>query len=422
MPRHTLFFSFILLGLSMLAGCHGGGAHADSPPPDARRPVLRSQTRLAAERQTRIGEGKVQVQDPPALSRTGEPQSQTQRPAPPPPLEGGRSAIRSDVLLVNDTLLSADEVLYAIRDELAAARKELSGEALEAEVMRYVQSQLQLEVGTMLVYEKAVSKLSDPQRKQLDQAVGREIDARVAQDFGDSMARFERDLADHGLTLEVFRKRLERQLVVRSYTREILLPRVQVRRDELLAYYRDHSDEFSEHESRELLMIAEPFAAFLEDGQDWATAPRTQQLRAKLAAKRQIRAAQQALAGRPFRDVARELSHGPRASEGGSWGPIGAPLRAPYDEISGKIFGYSTGQTSEPIELDDGWYIVSCGAISPGKTHTFMEVQEKVRKQLTEQRFDRLASDYIMRLANKATISDLRSFMEATARKALAGE
>jgi peptidyl-prolyl cis-trans isomerase SurA len=413
-----------LLALSMLAGgCQAAGGKSDdaAPPPDVRRPQLRSQTQLAAERLTRITQGAVQAQDPPALDSTGQPRSETQRPPPTPPLDGGRSAIHSDVLLVNDKLLSADEVLYPIRAEIAAARAELTGEALEAEVVRWVQSRLQLEVGTLLVYEKAVSTLNDQQRAQLDQAVERELDAVVAQDFGDSMARFERDLADNGLTLDLVRKRLQRQMVVRSYTREVLLSKVTVRRDELLAYFRDNPERFSEAESRELLMIAAPFAAFLEEGQTWSLAPRAQQLRAKLAAKRHIRAAAAALAGRPFRDVAREQSRGPRASEGGSWGFIGAPLRAPLDEISSKIFDYSTGQKSEPIELEDGWYIVACGAISPGKTYTFMEVQEQVRHGLTEERFEQLASDYIMRLADKATISDLRSFLEATARKALNG-
>lgn len=330
-------------------------------------------------------------------------------------------AIRSDVLIVNDATLTADEVLYPLWDELAAARGELSGSALGAHAARLVHAQVQLEVGALLVYAQAIKTLPDSQKQRIQAAVDQELRATVAQRFGDSTARYEKHLSDRGLSLEAIKRRIERQLLVRAYTREMLLPRVVVRRDELLAHFREHASEYAEPETRELLMIAAPYAAFLDEGLAWEQADRPQRLRAKLAARRHMRAVQDELKVHPFREVAQRMSKGPRAAQGGSWGPIAEPLAPPYEQVSAVVFELGTGRVSELIETDRGLYLVSCGAIVPARRYSFMDVQGRIRAELTERRFEALASEYILGLAERATISDLAGFIEIATERALRG-
>ena len=207
---------------------------------------------------------------------------------------------------------------------------------------------------------------------------------------------------------------------VKRYTHETLIPRIHIARHELLAYYRDNLKRFSTNETRELRMIELPYERFLPDGVTWQAASTSAQARAKLQAKRRARTAHEALQHRDFRDLAREHSLGVHAEDGGSWGRIGQPLQPPYDEPSRKIFEFDEGQISEPIETATGCYIVQCGRIEPATKTPFVDVQEELRIELENQRFNKLAADYVFRLAEKATISDLNGFINSAVERAVA--
>jgi peptidyl-prolyl cis-trans isomerase C len=169
-------------------------------------------------------------------------------------------------------------------------------------------------------------------------------------------------------------------------------------------------------------MIEAPFEAFLDEGATWATAREDQQAQARLRAVRHIRAAHEALRGRAFEDVAREFSRGVSADSGGSWGAIGQPLEPPFEEATKLIFQYQSGQYSEPVETPVGWLIVRCGAITPAVTPTFANVQERIRAELTERRFNELLLEYITDLSKRATMSSVDSFVQATVKRAIDGD
>ncbi|MFQ5806927.1 MAG: peptidyl-prolyl cis-trans isomerase [Phycisphaerae bacterium] len=393
------------------------GARTPPPPPDARRPVLRTEAELSTGRAEGIRRGEVVLTEAPVVEAE-------QRPAPPPrpiPIRRSKDSICSDILMVNDSALTVAEVLYPLREWIEQTRATQTARGFVEQLRRRVRDHVRQEIGSLLVYEEALSDLGDPQLAALDEAVAREVDGRVSRDFGDSMARLENHLQRHGLTMEGFRELIKRRLVVSSYTREMLTPQIRIRRDELLAYYRRNLKRYCTEETRELLMIEMPFDQFLPAGVTWQTASKATRDRTKSQALRRIRAAHDALAQRDFREVAREYSHGVHAGDGGSWGQIGQPLQPPYDEPSRKIFELEEGQYSEPIETATGWYIVQCGEIDPATKTPFADVQEEIRVQLEDRRFAKLAGDYIFRLAERATISDLNAFINSAVERAVAG-
>jgi hypothetical protein len=387
------------------------------PPPDARRPALKTEIELAGERAERVRRGEVILAEAPVVDAE-------RRPNPPPrpaPIQPSRNSIRSDILMVNKSVLTVAEVLYPLREWIEQTRGTQTPRGFVDQLTRRVRDHVRQEIGSLLVYEKALSRLNDPQVTALDEAVSREVDARVSRDFGDSVARFENHLQRHGLTTERFRELVKRQLVVSSYMRETLGPQIRIRRDELLAYYRANLKRYSTDETREFLLIAVPFEQFLPTGVSWEKAPEPVRDQAVLQAKRHADAAHEALGQRDFRDVAREYSRGVHAEDGGSWGQIGQPLQPPYDELSRKIFEFEEGQYSEPIQTATGWYIVQCGRINPATKTPFADVQEAIRAELENQRFTKLAGDHIFRLAERATISDLKGFIDSAVERAVAG-
>ncbi len=406
----------LCVSLAGVGGCTRRAETSPGPPPDARRPVIKSEAELAAERRSRIEAGTVVPTTAPTLDIERPPRAPATPPA--PPLTPGPGAIAAELLTVNDQALTVAEVLYPLENELTELRRTQTLAGFRERARQTIRQESTRVIGTLLVYAEGSASLSENQRQTLKAAVDREVEDLRNREFGGSGARLAAHLAERGLTLEQFRLRTERELVARQYLREKLLPQIQLRRDELLAAYRERQAEFTTPETRELLMIEVPFARLLPEGLSWERAPAPARAQAKAAAVRRIRAAEEALATRPFEDVAREYSLGPTAAKGGSFGPIGKPLQPPYAELSRLIFEFEAGQVSAPLETPTGWYIVKCGAIRPAVRRTFAEVQEELRRDLMERRFVRLSTDYYVKLAQQATISSLDAFLNAAVREA----
>jgi hypothetical protein len=406
----------ILLGAA-LAGLAGGCRHSGDPPPppDARRPVIKSEQELAAQRDELIQAGKVTPTSAPALLAA---ESSSPRIMLPPPIAPTPGAIEAEILLVNDSVLTIPEALYTLWERLAEARKTYTREGFVEQAQRMLRARVQQEVGALLIYKEAMAKLNDPQRDKVKEALDKEVKEQISRDFGGSSARFQRHLAEHGLTLEQFRTLLEREMVARQYTREKLLPQITVRRDELLAHYRRTVEQRSSAETRALWMIEVPFEAFGPPGKPWAQVSAAERAQARAEAVRQIRQAHAALADQPFEEVSRRYSKGVQAAQGGSWGEIARPLQPPYDQVSAKVFDLAEGEYSEPFETDRGWYIVRCGQITPAKRVAFADVQEDLRRELIERKFEKLSAEYMIRLAEGATVASLDAFIKAGVRRA----
>jgi parvulin-like peptidyl-prolyl isomerase len=330
-----------------------------------------------------------------------------------------RGSIRSDILVVNDGVVSASEVLYAARTDVAKARREKSGVELRDALIEILRRQTQTEVGTLLVYADAHAQLADQQKEALDTLVEREVERRIGVEFGGSKAAFVAHLQQYDLAPGAYKEQVRRRLVVQSYARERLMPQAFLRRDELLAYYRENQARFATPETRELFMMEMPFDRYLPEGQPWITASEAAKRRARLAAVRAARAAHADLASRPFEDVAREYSRGIKAAEGGAWGEIGQPLQPPYDEATQRVFTFSAGQVSEPMETPEGWCIVKCGQIKPAQQRSFAEAQDDIRRAMEDDRFNRLSTDAIIKLAENAQMSDLPTFLESVVLRAM---
>jgi len=418
MPRHVAG-AVVLLMLFFASAVSCRRSVDPSAPPDARRPVLKHEAELAADRSDRIARGEVVANPTPVVEAEREQLERLRRPPPPAAPPG---SIRADLLLIDDAVLTVDEVLYPLRDAIDEARRTRTARGFVEQVERLVRDQVRGEIGRQLIYAKALSGLSDPQKEQLDKSVQHDIEARVTSEFGGSEARLRAHLEEHGLTLEKYREAVKRELVVRTYTREMLLPQVQVRREELLRHYRENLPQYSTPEARELLLIELPFAAFAPQGAAWESLSETARAPAKLEAMRRARAAHGALRARPFDEVAREFSRGRHAEAGGAWGLIAQPLQPPYDEVSRRIFSMQPGAVSEPIETPDGWYIVGCGGIEAGSVRSFEQVQEEIRKELEERRFNRIANEYVLKLAAKATIVSLDAFIRTAVERVAAGD
>lgn len=427
MCKSASFVSKIACGIALMAslaaGCKSSGKTADAgpPPPDASRPVLKTEAELAAEREQRIRVGEVRPANAPIVAAERA-RFEAARPTNvvPPPIQAEPTAMRGDILMVNREVVTVAQILYPLREQILEARTSRTAEGVREAIERIVRQTTQQEVGGLLVYEKGVANLEEPQMKALDAAVDTELNQRIAREFDGSTARLVAQLDRFGLTKAQYKEMLKRQIVVRSYTRELLMPKIQIRREELYEAYEASIGRYRTPAARELLVIEAPFDRFLDDGVTWDSATSGQKAQARLAAMRNIRAAAEAVAGgREFGEVAREFSKSASAEKGGSWGMIGAPLQPPFNAVSKPIFAFEEGQVSEPIETESGWYLVKCGRVEASKTTSFQEAQDEIRDRLRDEKFNRLAGEYVVKLAREATITSMDEFVRLAIQRAM---
>ncbi|MCA9242388.1 MAG: peptidyl-prolyl cis-trans isomerase [Phycisphaerales bacterium] len=400
----------------------------DAGPPDARRPQLKTDAELAADRAKALRSAAANPNAPSARgSIVADKQDNAAAPAPSPdlapPLVPGKGTIRGGVLMVNDLPLTIPETLYPVRTELLAARAGQTDRGFESAARQIIINELRTDVGTLLLYQDATRELTDQQKKAIDTAVEREVKQRVAREFGGSEAKLDNHLATFGLTREEHDDMVKRAMVVRQYLRERLVARMTLRRDDLLNFYTANPDKWSTPASRELLLIEAPIATFLPDGVTMQTASPAAVARARLAATRHMRSAHEALRSRHFADVAKEFSRDTHAELGGSWGPIGQPLEGePFHALSERIFKYHQGQYSEPVETEDAWYIVGCGEVVNAKTRSFAEAQDDIRQELERARFVKASNEYMAKLVERATITSMEEFIDAATTAVMSGQ
>lgn len=141
---------------------------------------------------------------------------------------------------------------------------------------------------------------------------------------------------------------------------------------ELLVYYREHSEEFTVDESRELRLIQIPIR--LESGESPVI----------LAASISKKAREDP---KTFEALAKKYSVGPGAAEGGYWG-----WKKPddmRDDLSAAAFRLKKGQVSDVVATSIGYFIIEVDNIKAGQVQLFEKAQAFIRRKIQNERFQK---------------------------------
>jgi len=292
------------------------------------------------------------------------------------------------VLNINDESLTVEDVLEPLMPTLREQTAALPPMQLQRFVRDRVQVELIAQVQDVLLYQEASKSITDQILGVVDRYVYQEIRDRVTREFGGRQTRFEVHLASLGMTLKDAREKVRRRIVIVKYLQDHVIVRIaDPTRQELLDYYNANIESYTQHGSRELCMIDIPKD---DDAQ---------------ASRRAIEEARRRLdAGEDFREVARGLSRGIHAAEGGSWGHIKAPLHGRYAEPSAIFFELAEGRTSGIVETDDAFFIVKVADVIESETRLFVDVQPELVERYRNAQFEKLRSEKVRELLEKAAI------------------
>jgi peptidyl-prolyl cis-trans isomerase SurA len=251
--------------------------------------------------------------------------------------------VDEDPVLLSE--VEREAALYKLERSQQGQPNELDDAALRKEVLdRLVETKL------MIAAAKEAEIEVD------DREVQQDVDANIQElvrHFG-TQAALEQELERNGMNLADYRARTASQLRDRRYMAAVVnrfvRGKVEVREDEVQAYYEAHKGEIaSAPDSVKLASILVPV-------QPAASAQRDLQ--------RKLGVVMQELgAGKAFAEVARRHSEGPNREAGGS---MGAVRRGDlFDKrLEEAVFALGAGQTSRPIVTDRGLHLMHVDSVA----------------------------------------------------------
>ncbi len=203
-------------------------------------------------------------------------------------------------------------------------------------------------------------------------------------------ARLDEALRGQGLDRASYRKAVKRDLESMRLVQLKIRNKVKVTDEDVKNYWQTHPQEFRAGEE---LRVRHIFLA-LPQAADAAEVARVQALGEKVLARLK--------AGEDFGKVAREVSQGPSAPEGGELGWLRRGTVQP--EVEKVAFALQPGQISGVVRTRPGFQILQVEERRGGGVRPLEEVKEVVRDRLVNEQGDTYRAQYIAELRKDAVV------------------
>jgi peptidyl-prolyl cis-trans isomerase SurA len=241
-----------------------------------------------------------------------------------------------------------------------------------------------------IVAEKLLAKQAQElQLEVTDQQVDAALqDIKTRNRFGDE--ELDRALEEQGLDRPRFRAQIRRELESYQVLQHRMRGRVKVTDDDLRNYYQRHPDEFGGEAELHVRHIFLP----LPEGTSAA-----EEAKARAAGERVL---QRLKTGEDFAKVAREVSKGPSAEDGGDLGWLrrGTIQKALEDAA----FALKDGQFSGLVRAGPGLHVVKVEARRRGGERSFEDAKEEIRARLMDEQVATTRQQYLDELRRGAAI------------------
>jgi peptidyl-prolyl cis-trans isomerase SurA len=215
----------------------------------------------------------------------------------------------------------------------------------------------------------------------------------------------EKSAREQGVSYEDFKANIRNGIITQEVMRNEVGSRISATPGEVQRYFEAHKQEYAQPESVRLSEIlistGTPAPSATEPGGEQSADAQTLE-----AAKRKADDIEAKLfAGGDFSQLARNLSDGPTASEGGDLGQFRRGALAKV--LEDKTFALKAGQFTEPIRTKQGFVILKVVQHIPGGVPEFKDVQQDVEQNFYMSRMEPAMRDYLTKMREQAYI-DLR--------------
>lgn len=279
---------------------------------------------------------------------------------------------------VNDRVITHGEVREALAQKLPELYRTYQGARLDEELEKAF-----VKTRNELVERALIMEAFKERGGQIpDQYVNDEIKRMINDRYKGDEALFEQILAGQKKTRAEFMDFIREKMAVGMLTSEEVFRRARVTPEQVRLEYEASKERYFIPEKVKFSVIV------LNKG----ATPEDQGVKRKEAESIRKRI----LGGEDFNDVAKEVSEGSRAAEGGAF-----PWMQPKDarpELRETLKTLPAGETSEIIETDTELYLVKVEARRQAGHKTFDEVRQSIKAALMAKEQARLKARWIARL------------------------
>ena len=122
--------------------------------------------------------------------------------------------------------------------------------------------------------------------------------------------------------------------------------------------------------------------------------------------------------GEDFGELAKQYSHGHRASIGGVWQKLDPQsLVKPYDILAAEAARVRGGQIAGPIETDDHIFIMKVLEYKGKGVEPFEDVQNELKARIRFERQQKVIEELNAKLMEQASAEDTRRFVDYCVRE-----
>ncbi len=230
-------------------------------------------------------------------------------------------------------------------------------------------------------------RLVDEQFKQIIENIKKEN--KIETDV-----QFQAALDQEGMTLEEFRRQIERQLLIQRVQQNDVAPKLSITEEEAKRYYEQHPQEFTSSPSVTLREILVNVAATKPDAINVAADEEA------LEKVKQIRA--RVTAGEDFGKVAAEISDAASKANGGLIGPMNRSEISPA--ILKLIDGMKPGDVTEPIRTARGYQLLKLESATEATAQPFDQVRDLIADKVYDEKANVEFRKYLEKLRAQAII------------------
>jgi len=270
------------------------------------------------------------------------------------------------VARVNEEIITLTDLKKELRGLRSSLRQEnRSPELLEQAFQREKQNLLRTMIQNEMLVQRA-EEFGIPD--SVEPEVGKILEEMRKESGIPNMEVLDQYLRQQGSSLEEYRTSLKQRLVIDAFLQQSVYSKLTLLTPEIEAYYQENLEGYTEKAEVELQEIL-----FLSEGEDQA------QVR-----KKAQEVVSQLQAGASFEDLAKRLSDGPTASQGGGIGRFKrGSMAAPVEEVA---FQLEEGAVSGIIETEYGLQIIKVVSQVPARERPLEEVRSEISMQLYQRK------------------------------------
>lgn len=286
---------------------------------------------------------------------------------------------------VNDRMVTVMEVMTAMQPVERQLRETTQGAELDRKLEEAYEKSLQALIERELILD------AFRQQKEMnlpDKIVESRTEEIVRTKFANNRAAFRKALDAEGLTLEEWQANLKKSMIVGFLREREVDSKVSVSPQDVRAAYEKAGDTFRTPEQVHLRMIM--INGGKTDEEAAVKRKQAEDVRKRL------------LGGESFEDLARQVSEGARAQDGGDWGWVDPSSRRP--ELAAAIHALKAGDISDVIPAGGDLYILKVEGQRGATIIPFDKVHDTLRTELEKQEAKRLYDAWMERLKQKAFI------------------